>query len=252
MATRGLATWESPQFPSVTCYGAYPLRGYELRARWSNDEAAKGVRVRTPRVSVCVWSVCMYVYIYICCKVKKWSNFLPFLKLKSGPLFLFFLGFYFSKNLVLPCRKKRIFEKHTKNKQQKKHNFKVKKWSNYVAQHNWTTFNFNLAHFLTLEFCFFFFYFFFGWNPYFYSVFRKNAKLKETQKRKKDTICEHNCAISSCQNVRFFCIFDFCCFSNFHVFQRCFLTGFQKSKNNKIWKQLKQKTTTRKQDAKQK
>ena len=44
----------------------------------------------------------------------------------------------------------------------------------------------------------------------------------------------------------FFCIFDFCCFSNFHVFQRCFLTGFQKSKNNKIWKQLKQKNNNQK------
>ena len=39
----------------------------------------------------------------------------------------------------------------------------------------------------------------------------------------------------------FLCIFHFCCFSNFHFFQRCFLTGFQKSKNNKIAKQEEQK-----------
>ena len=39
----------------------------------------------------------------------------------------------------------------------------------------------------------------------------------------------------------FFCIFHFCCFSNFHFFQRRFLAGFQKSKNNKIAKQEEQK-----------
>ena len=37
------------------------------------------------------------IYIYICCKVKKWSNFCPFLKLKSGPSFLLFLFCLFSK-----------------------------------------------------------------------------------------------------------------------------------------------------------
>ena len=38
----------------------------------------------------------------------------------------------------------------------------------------------------------------------------------------------------------FLCIFHVCCFSNFHSFQSCFLTGFQKSKNNKIAKQEEQ------------
>ena len=47
-------------------------------------------------------------------------------------------------------------------------------------------FNFNLDQFLTLEFCFFVFVFFVFWaeTPIF-SVFSKNAKLKETQKQKR-------------------------------------------------------------------
>ena len=46
--------------------------------------------------------------------------------------------------------------------------------------------------------------------------------------------------------------FSFLLFFQFPFFQRCFLTGFQKTKNNKIAKQEEQTTTTRKQDAKQK
>ena len=102
-------------------------------------------------------------------------------------------------------------------------------------------FNFNLDHFLTLEFCcfFLFFLFFFGWNPYFYSVFNKKCKIERNTKKKKNTICEHNCANSSCQNVRFF-LFFFFIFAVFpiSIFSEMFLTGFQKSKkNNKIAKQ---------------
>ena len=41
--TWGLATSRGgfPQFTSITRYGAQHLRGYELRARWSSDEAAE-------------------------------------------------------------------------------------------------------------------------------------------------------------------------------------------------------------------
>ena len=119
-------------------------------------------------------------------------------------------------------------------------------------------FNFNLDQFLTLEFYFFFFCFFlfFGGGaetPIFIVFSAKNAKLKETQKTKKDTICEHTCANCSCQNVRFFLHFWFLLFLEFPCFSEMFLIGFQNSKNHKIWKQQKQKTpTTRKQDEKQK
>ena len=51
-----------------------------------------------------------------------------------------FWGFLFFKNLVLPAER-RGFLKNTPKKNNKKNTiFKVKKWSNYVAQHNWTTF----------------------------------------------------------------------------------------------------------------
>ena len=107
-------------------------------------------------------------------------------------------------------------------------------------------FNLYLDQFLTYKICNFFVFLFFGCNPYLYSVFSKKAKFKETQERKNDTICEHNCANCSCQNVRFFLHFSFLLFGNFHFFQRCFLMGFRKlkKKKNKIPKQQKQKTTT--------
>ena len=112
-------------------------------------------------------------------------------------------------------------------------------------------FNASLDQFLTLGF---FSCFLFLLKPLFFIVLSaKNAKFKETQKRKKDTICEHTCASCSCQNVLFLCIFHFWVFCNFQCFQRCFLIGSQNSKNYKIGKQQKPKTTRRrKQDTKQK
>ena len=114
-------------------------------------------------------------------------------------------------------------------------------------------FNASLDQFFTLGFLLFFFVFFvFGWNPYFYSVFSKHAKFKETQKRKKETICEHNCANCSCQNVRFSAFFIFAIFG-ISTFSEIF---WLVSKNQDITKyqskKKKTKTTTRKQDAKQK
>ena len=69
-------------------------------------------------------------------KVKKWSNF-----------FVVFVLFVF-KNLVLPAERRGILKNKPKNNKNK-HNFKVKKWSNIIGP----LFNFNLDHFLTLEFC---------------------------------------------------------------------------------------------------
>ena len=63
--------------------------------------------------------------------------------------------------------------------------------------------------------------------------------LKKHKKRKKDTICEHNRANCSCQNVRFSAFFIFAVLG-ISIF-RDVLIGFQKSKNNKIPKQQKQK-----------
>ena len=100
-------------------------------------------------------------------------------------------------------------------------------------------FNFNLDHFFGILL-----FFVFAETPIFIVFSTKNAKLKDTQKRNKDTICEHNCANSFCQNVRFFCfcIFHFCCVSNVHFFIRDVLWQVSKNqKNNKIAKQEEQK-----------
>ena len=97
-------------------------------------------------------------------------------------------------------------------------------------------FNFNLDQFLTLEFSFFLFVLVVFWlKPLFYSAFSKKCKIERNTKKKKDTICEHTCANCSCQNVRFFFLhFSFLLFLEFPCFSEIFLTGFQKSKNNKI------------------
>ena len=74
-------------------------------------------------------------------KVKKWSNF-----------FVFFVFFVF-KNLVLPAER-RGFLKNKPKKQQKKTQFlKLKSGPIMLRNIIGPLFNFNLAHFLTLEFC---------------------------------------------------------------------------------------------------
>ena len=72
------------------------------------------------------------VYIYAV-KLKTGPMFALF-KLKTGP-FLFVFVFFIFENLILPAERKRIFEKPAKNTISK-----VKNWSNYVAQHTWTSF----------------------------------------------------------------------------------------------------------------
>ena len=81
-----------------------------------------------------------------------------------------------------------------------------------------------------------------GLKPLFSQYLQQNAKLKETQKRKKDTICEHSCANCSCQNVRFFLHFSFWGFRNFYFQRAMFLIGSQDSKitNTKATKTKKQ------------
>ena len=131
--------------------------------------------------------------------------------------------FFIFENLILPAERKEFLKNKQKTTTKKTQFLKLKTGPFMLRNILGPIFNFNLDQFLTLEFCYFFSLFCFlgGAETHFYSVFRKNAKLKETQKTKKDTICGHTCANCSCQNVRF-SAFDFCCFWNFHVFQRCF------------------------------
>ena len=157
-----------------------------------------------------------HIYIYAV-KLKNWSNFLPFLKWNTGPFFFFF------ENLILPAERRGFLKNKQKTTTKKTQFLKLKTGPIMLRNMLGPGFSFNLDQFLTLEFCFFlvFLLFVLGWKPYFYSVFSKNAKLKETQKTKKDTICEHTCANCSCQNVRFFLHFWFLLFLEFPCFQRC-------------------------------
>ena len=83
-------------------------------------------------------------------------------------------------------------------------------------------FNLYLDQFLTYKICYFFLFFclffFFAETPIFIVFSANNAKLKETQKKKKDTICEHNCANCSCASVLFSAFFIFAVFFNFRFF----------------------------------
>ena len=145
-----------------------------------------------------------------------------------------FLGVFIFHKSRSPCRKKRIFEKRTKIKHQKKTQFlKLKSGPIMLRNIIGPLFNFNLAHFLTLEFCFFFCFFCFvlGWNPYFYSVFSKKCKTeRNTKKKKRHYLWTQLCyqLLSKCPFFSAFLIllfFEFPCF-----FQRCF---WQVSKNQK-------------------
>ena len=172
---------------------------------------------------------------------------MPFYRLKIGPLFWFVCCFLFQKSHS-PCRKKMIFEKQATTTT-KTYFYKLEFGAIMLRNILGPVFNLYLDQLLTYNICYFLF---FGRNPYVYSVFSKNAKFKETQKSKKDTICEHNCCwlfLSKCPCF-FFCIFHFCCFWNF-IFFRDVFDRIPKSKNNKIPKQHKN-NNNRKQDAKEK
>ena len=69
-------------------------------------------------------TVYIYIYIdtYIYAVKLKVVQCLPFLKLKSGPLFLFFCFFCVFENLVLPAERRGFLKKQAK-KNNKKHNF---------------------------------------------------------------------------------------------------------------------------------
>ena len=73
-------------------------------------------------------------------------------------------------------------------------------------------------------------------------------------RKRKKTLFVSTPVLTALVKMSFFCaFFIFVFFCNFQNFQRCFLIGSQTSKNYKIWKQQKPKTTRRrKQDTKQK
>ena len=181
----------------------------------------------------------IYIYIYL---VKLKIG--PIFALKIGPFFCFWGGGGIFENPILPAERRGFLK--NKQKTTKKQFFKLKIGPIMLRNILGPVFNFNLDQFLTLEFCcllrkilgpvfnfnldqfltleFCYLFLFFCWNPYLYSVFSKNAKLKETQKRKKTLFVNTHVLIVLVMSV-FFCIFHFCCFwisMFFFFFQRCF------------------------------
>ena len=149
---------------------------------------------------------------------------LPFYKLKTGPSFLFFFCFYFQKSHS-PCRKKRIFEKQAKKTTKKTHFYKLKTGPIMLRNILGPVFNLYLDQFLTYKICYFFCFFFFFWaeTPIFIVFSAKNAKFKETQKRKKTLFVNTIVLTALVKMSVFFLHFSFLLFFfQFPFFQRCF------------------------------
>ena len=125
----------------------------------------------------------IYIYLYIYAVELKTGPRFPFYKLETGHVFPFF--FFIFKNRILPAERRGSLK--NKQKQPKKtHCYKLKTGPIMLRNILGPVFNLYLDQFLTYKFVIFcFFCFLGGLKPYFYSVFSKNAKFKETQKRKK-------------------------------------------------------------------
>ena len=80
-------------------------------------------------------------------------------------------------------------------------------------------------------------------TPIFIVLCAKHAKFKETQKSKKDTICEHTCPNCSCQSVRFFLHLSFLLFLEFPFFSEMLFDRSPKIKKYESNKKLKTTTT---------
>ena len=124
-----------------------------------------------------------YIYIYIIYAVesKKLVQDFPFYKLKTGPIFPFFL-FFIIKHLILPAER-RGFLKNKQKQLKKTHFYKLKTGPIMSRNILGPVFNLYLDQFLTYNICYFFVFFLFffggggGWNPYVYSGFSKKCKI---------------------------------------------------------------------------
>ena len=112
----------------------------------------------------------IYIYTYICCRVKSWSKICLF-KVKTGSSFLISFVFFYWSNLL--------------------HNILGPVFNLYLEQ----LLRFEICHFLFLT-----------ETTILKVLSAKHAKSKDAQNRR-NTICEHTSANCSCQNVHFFCIF---------------------------------------------
>ena len=152
----------------------------------------------------------MYIYIYLyAVELKTGPMFV-----KTGPTFCFCLTFH------PPCRKKRIFKKKQKTTP-KTQFYKLKMVQLCCATYLDQRFNLYLDQFLTFKLCIFLMFSFLGLKPLIIVPSAKNAKLKETQKRKK-TLFVNTPVLTVLVKMSVFCIFHFCCFFVISIFQRCF------------------------------
>ena len=193
-------------------------------------------------------------YIYICCKVKTGPRFALLYVKNWSKLFFVLFFFVFFKHLIFLAERKRIFEKKKQAKTTTKKNtffYKLKLGPIMLRNMLGPVFNLYLDQVFTyvVNVFLFFFVVFLGCNPIFIVFSAKTCKIERNTKKEKDTICEHNCANCSCQNVRlfFFCIFHFSVFS-ISIFW-CFWLISQKSKipknQSKQNKKQEQKETKR-------
>ena len=140
---------------------------------------------------------------------------MPFLVLKTGPIFLFFLFFLFLK-ISFSLQKEEDFSKKEEKQKKKQTTFLALKTGPILLRNILgPVFNASLDQFLTLGFLFFFlvFFFFFFWlKPLFFIVFSaKNAKFEETQKRKK-TLFVSTPVLTALVKMSFFVHFSFLVF----------------------------------------
>ena len=77
--------------------------------------------------------VSIYIYVYIYAVQLKTGPILPFFMLKLVHFLVLII-----ENIILRAERREFLK--NKQKQQKNTIFKVKNWSNYVAQHAWTSF----------------------------------------------------------------------------------------------------------------
>ena len=99
---------------------------------------AQLVKFKNPKLGpVNNFTAYMYIYIYA-------------VELKTGPIFAFssvknwsncfVLVFFVFENLILPAERRGFFTKKKKKNKQKNNISSVRNWSNFVAQHTWTSF----------------------------------------------------------------------------------------------------------------
>ena len=138
---------------------------------------------------------------------------MPFYKLKTGPFLFCF------RNLIFPAEKRGIFKNKQTTTKTETHFYKLKLVQLCCATcfdqfltYTWTRFNLYI----------YIWQFSGGLKPYIYCVFSKNAKIKETRKRKMTLFVTTPVLTALVKVSVFFCIFHFCCFWNFHIFRDVF------------------------------